>query len=231
MLFRSVCKIISKVLVGRIRPLLDKLISPCQAAFVPGRRGVDNAIIVQEVIHTIGKTRGKVGYMAFKIDLEKAYDKLEWNFIRSMLFIFNLPENLIEIIMSYITTVTTSILFNGGSLDAFSPSKGIRQGDPLSPYIFIMCMEYLGQLIQDKCEEGRWKPVKASRSGPSFSHLFFADDLVFFAKASMENCRAIKEVLDKFCKDSGQLISFAKSRVLFSPNIEQADEEVFASRR
>ena len=69
---------------------------------------------------------GKVGYMALKIDLEKAYDKLEWSFIRSMLFIFNLPENLIEIIMSYITTITTSILFNGGSLDAFSPSKGIR---------------------------------------------------------------------------------------------------------
>ena len=224
-----VYKIISKVLVGRIRPLLDKLISPCQAAFVLGRRGVDNAIIVQEVIHTIGKTRGKVGYMALKIDLEKAYDKFEWSFIRSMLFIFNLPENLIEIIMSCNTTVTTSILFNGGSLDAFSPSKGIRQGDPLFPYIFIMCMEYLGQLIQDKCKEGRWKPVKASRNGPSFSHLFFADDLVFFAKAAMENCRAIKEVLDKFCKDSGQSISFAKSRVLFSANIEQADEEVFAS--
>lgn len=76
---------------------------------------MDNVIIVQEVIHTIGKTRGKVGYMALKIDLENAYDKLEWRVIRSMLFRFNLPENLIEIIMSCITTVTTSILFNGGS--------------------------------------------------------------------------------------------------------------------
>ena len=133
-----------------------------------------------------------MGYMALKIDLEKAYDKLEWSFIKNMLSIFNFPNNLIEIIMSCITTVTTSILFHGGSLESFSPTRGIRQGDPLFLYIFIMCMEYLGRLIQEKCEEGLWKPVKASRSGPSFSHLFFADDLVLFAKANTENCMVIK---------------------------------------
>ena len=78
-------KIITKIIVGRLRPYLDKLISPCQAAFVPGRRGVDNTIIVQELIHTMGKTKGRGGYMALKIDLEKAYDKLEWSFIKDML--------------------------------------------------------------------------------------------------------------------------------------------------
>ena len=70
-------KIITKIIVGRLRPYLDKLINLCQAAFVPGRRGVDNTIIVQELIHTMGKTKGRGGYMALKIDLEKAYDKLE----------------------------------------------------------------------------------------------------------------------------------------------------------
>ena len=69
-------KIVTKIIVARLRPYLDKLISPLQAAFVPGRKGVDNAIIAQEVIHTLSKKRGKVGYMALKIDLEKAYDKL-----------------------------------------------------------------------------------------------------------------------------------------------------------
>ena len=92
-----------------------------------------------------------------------------------------------------------------------------------------MCMEYLGQLIQEKCEEGAWKSVKASRSGPSFSHLFFADDLVLFAKANTENCMAIKEVLDKFCSDSGQIISDAKSRVFFSPNVGLDEEEALGS--
>ena len=142
--------------------------------------------------------------MALKIDLEKACDKLEWSFIKGMLSRFNFPENLSELIMSCISSVSTSLLFNGGSLEPFRPSRGIRQGDPLSPYIFILCMELLGQLIQEKCEAKVWCPVKASRSGPAFSHLFFADDLVLFAKANAENCVAIREVLDTFAISLGK---------------------------
>lgn len=96
------------------------------------------------------KTKGRWGYMALKIDLEKAYDKLEWSFIRDTLIWFNLPRNLIELIMSYILSVSTSILFNGGALDNFMPTRGIRQGDPLSLYIFIMCMNYLGEIDKGK---------------------------------------------------------------------------------
>ena len=92
-----------------------------------------------------------------------------------------------------------------------------------------MCMDFLSQLIQEKRETGLWKPVKASRSGPFFSHLFFADDLVLFAKASPKNCEVVKEVLDMFCKASGQTISDAKSRVLFSPNIDQDSKEALSS--
>ena len=163
---------ITKVSVARLRPYLDKLISPLQTAFVPGRKGMDNAIIVQEIVHTLSKKKGKVGYMAIKVDLEKAYDKLEWSFIRGMLFRANLPADLIDLIMSCVSTVSTSILVNGEALDPIYPSRGIRQGDPLSPYLFIMCMDFLGQLIHEKCEAKRWQPVKASQSGPSFSHYF-----------------------------------------------------------
>ena len=125
-LCNSVYKIITKIIVGRLRPYLDKLIGPCQVAFVSGRRGVDNTIIVQELIHTVGKTKGRGGYMALKIDLEKTYDKLEWSFIRDMLIRFNLPGNLIDLIISYISSVSTSLLFNGGALEPFLPTKGIR---------------------------------------------------------------------------------------------------------
>ena len=164
-------KVLTKIIVARLRPFLGKLISPLQMAFVPGRKGMDNVIIAQEIIHSLSRKKGNTGYMAIKIDLEKAYDKLEWSFIRDTLIRFNLPRNLVELIMSCVSSVSTSILFNGGTLDSFKPSRGIRQGDPLSPYIFIMCMDYLGQLIQEKCATKAWSPVKASRSGPAFSHL------------------------------------------------------------
>ena len=215
----------TKTIVAKLRPHLDKLISPLQIAFVPGRKGIDNAIIVQEIIHTLSKKRGKVGYMALKIDLEKAYDNLEWSFIRDMLIRFNFPLDIIDIIMSCIFTVSTSILFNGEALDPIYPSRGIRQGDLLSSYLFILCMELLGQLIQEKCSLKLWQPIKASRSGLAFSHLLFADDLVFFARVDYINCGAIRDVMDEFCSVSGQSISESKSKVYFSPNVDRDTRE------
>ena len=132
--------------------------------------------------------------MAIKIDLEKAYNKLEWGFIRERLPSFKFPVNLVEIFMSCISTVSTSILFNGGMMEPIQLSKGIRQGDPLSPYLFILCKEFLGQLIEKKCIAKLWYPIKASRSGPSFSHLFFADDLGFFFLQKLTKKTALPSV-------------------------------------
>ena len=224
-LCNTVYKIITKIIGARLRPHLDKFISPFQAAFVPGRKGVDTAIIVQEVIHSFSKKKGKVGYMALKINLKKAYDKLEWSFIREVLIRANLLADLIDIIMSCISTVSTSILFNGEALEPLYPLRGIRQGDPLSPYLFILCMEYLGQLIVKKCNAKLWQLVKASGNGPAFSHLFFADDLVLFARADGTNFSTIRDVLDYFCSISGQTISEARSKVYFSPNVDRDTRE------
>ena len=118
-----VYKIVTKVIIAWLRPYLDKLISPLQATFVPGRKGIDNAIIAQEVIHSINKKRGKVGYMALKIDLEKVYNKLEWSFIKDMLIRINLLVDLVNIIMSCVSTVFTSILVNGDALESIYPSR------------------------------------------------------------------------------------------------------------
>ena len=137
-------RIVSKIIVNRISPVLGNLIFPVQTVFVLRRKGTDNAIIVQELIHSISKANGKEGYMAIKIDLEKAYNKLEWSFIRERLFHINLPSDLIELIMSCFSSMTTTILFNGGTMDPIIPSRGIRQGYPLLPYLFILCMDWLG---------------------------------------------------------------------------------------
>ena len=151
-LCNTIYKVITKIIVARLRPYLEKIISPLQTAFIPSRKGIDNAIIV----HTLSKKKGKVGFMAIKVDLEKAYDNMEWSFIRGMLIRANMPADLIDIIMSCVLTVSTSILVNGEALDPIYPSRGIRQGDPLSSYLFILCMDFLGQLIQEKCEAKMW---------------------------------------------------------------------------
>ena len=127
--------------------------------------------------------------------------------------------------MSCISSTSTTLLFNGSQLETFNPSKGLRQGDPISPYIFILCMEFLSSLINKKCEDGNWVKVKASHGGLGFSHSFFADDLLFYAKVDRGNYEAIVDVLEEFCVLTGQKISKAKSKVFFSPNIPEETKE------
>ncbi|KAK9991108.1 hypothetical protein SO802_026093 [Lithocarpus litseifolius] len=229
-LCNTVYKIVSKIIVRRIRPLISKLVSPLQAAFVPGRKSIDNVVIAQELFYALDRKKGKEGYMAIKVDLEKAYDRLEWSFIHKVLQAFRFPQNIIRVIMSCITSPKVSILYNGGTLESFAPSRGIRQGDPLFPYLFILCMEYLGHLIEQKCVEGMWKPLKASRDNVGISHLFFADDLLLFAKVDSEACEAVPQVLCNFCNESGQKISLEKSRIYFSPNVDSEVKEEVCER-
>ncbi|GLT27442.1 hypothetical protein SLA2020_024390 [Shorea laevis] len=221
-------KIISKILVNRIKPFLDSLISPCQASFVPGRKGIDNVIILQELVYSFSKKKGRKGDMIIKLDLEKAYDCLEWSFIREALVFFNFPAKTISLIMSCISSTNISILVNGDKTEPFSPSRGIRQGDPLSPYIFILCLEFLSIKISADMAFGLWKGSKAGKSGPILSHLFFADDLIFVGKASRENCQYLKGVLDFFCKCSGQKSIMRNLEFYFQEMLIKTPEILFA---
>ena len=210
---------VTKIIVGSIRPFLDKLISPNQTAFVPGRRGLDNFVVAQELIHSLDKKKGRVGFMAIKVDLVKAYDRLEWLFIPKILQVFCFPNEMIKLIMSCVSTTTISILINGGKSSSFKPTRGKCQGDPLSPYMFILCMEYLGFLINECCRMKDWIPLKASRQSLGVSHLFFANNLMLFAKANKAGAESIKKVLSIFCKEFGQLVSVEKSCIYFSSNV------------
>ena len=183
-LCNTLYKVVSKILVLRLKHLMPRLVSPSQSAFVAGRRGTDNVIVAQELLFAMERMKGRTGNMIIKIDLEKAYDRLEWGFVRKMLTSLNFHMDTVELILSCISSTSISLLFNGEQLEEFQPSRGLRQGDPLSPYIFILCMEYLSSLINRKCDDGVWGRVKASRNGPGFSHIFFTDDLLLFAKAT-----------------------------------------------
>ena len=148
-LCNTLYKLVSRILVQRLKPYMAEIINPCQAGFVLGRRTSDNIILVQEVIRTLRYRRGRTGYVAIKLDLEKAYDRLEWSFIQETLVFFQLPPNLITLIMNMISSTRFHILWNGMPLLEVVPSRGVRQGDPLSPYLFILCLERLSLKLEE----------------------------------------------------------------------------------
>jgi hypothetical protein len=165
------------------------------------------------------KMRGRTGFIAVKVDLAKAYDRLRWSFISTVLEEVNIPQGLRNIIMNCITSVKTNVMWHGSRSDFFTTGRGIRQGDLMSPYIFVLCMDKLTHLIAESVDSGNWHPLKAGRSGPPISHLMFADDLLLFVKATDMNMKAITDTLDRFCDLSGQLVSVEKTSVLFSRNV------------
>lgn len=222
-------KIISKVLVHRIRPYLDSFISPFQSSFIPNRGTSDNAIIAQEVVHQMYKKKGKGGFLLFKIDFEKAYDRVDWNFLRLTLSDFGFLAPTIDLIMSCITSSSLSLTWNNEILESFNPNRGLRQGDPMSPYLFVLCMEKLGLLIQERVNQKKWLPIKIAKNGPPISHLFFADDCLLFTQAKTSQVRIVKEVLEEFCQASGLKVSMSKSRFLPSNNITRTKVAKFAS--
>ena len=149
-------KIISKVLCQRLRKVLPQRISETQSAFVAGRQITDNIMIAQEMFHALrNKPGGRVKRMAIKTDMSKAYDRMEWSFIEAVMRKMGFSELWIEWIMRCITSVTYKVLMNGDPRGNIVPGRGLRQGDPLSPFIFILCTEALVSLLNQAENQGK----------------------------------------------------------------------------
>jgi len=219
------CKLVSKVLVNRLRPMLTDIVSPLQSSFIPGRGTIDNAIILQEFIYHMQKSKKKLGDVIYKLDLEKAYDRVDWGFLQDTLNYFGFSPSIISLIMSSISATSVSILWNGSRTEKFNPLRGLRQGDPLSPYLFVLCMERLGDMIEKSVQDGNWQPLQLSPGGPKISHLFFADDVLLFAKAKYNQAQYITNLLNNFCSISGMKVSLEKSRIYASKGVGRSTKE------
>lgn len=214
-------KVITKMMVIRLKNVISKLIGPAQSSFIPGRLSIDNIVVVQEAVHSMRRKKGRKGWMLLKLDLEKAYDRVRWDFLEENLEVAGLSEGWRKRIMECVRNPSMSILWNGEKTNSFTPERGLRQGDPLSPYLFVLCLERLCHLIEGAVGNGEWIPIGLSWGGPKLSHVCFADDIILFAEASVSQVRTIRKVLETFCMASGQKISLEKSKVFFSANVSR----------
>ena len=185
-------KIISKVVANRLKTILPSIISETQSTFVPGHLITDNILVAFETFHYMqNNRRGKKRQVALKLDMSKAYDRVEWNFLTALMGKMGFHPKFTSLIHECISTVSYSILINGSPQGNFRPFRGICQGDPLSPYLFILCAESLHRLLHNSMMEGAISGVALCRRGPKITHLFFADDSLLFCQAIMAECRHI----------------------------------------
>ncbi|CAA0837929.1 Uncharacterized mitochondrial protein AtMg01250, partial [Striga hermonthica] len=212
-------KLISKILAQRLKSCLPCCISDLQAAFLEGRQITDNIIIAQEAFHFLNRhSSGPHAFMALKLDLVKAFDRVEWICLKKLMIHMGFHNDFVKLIMTCVTTTSFSFKINGSISGYVLPSRGIRQGDPLSPYLFLIVTELLTALVQHSISSGMLKGLKLSRNGPVLSHILFADGSLFFLKAGTDQAGFLMSILEKYRLFTGQTVNLQKSAVFFSRN-------------
>jgi hypothetical protein len=219
----SLCNVIykmaSKVLANRLKLILPEIISLNQSAFVPGRLITDNVLLAYEFTHFMqNKRSGAESYAAIKLDMSKAYDRVEWEFLRRMMEKMGFHAGWINIIMKCIGTVSYRVMINGELTDVINPGRGLRQGDPLSPYLFFICAEGFSALLNNAEQVGHLSGVKVCNNAPSINHLLFADDSLLLLKSDERSASHLRNILQLYEDCSGQMINKEKSSIMFSRN-------------
>jgi hypothetical protein len=212
-------KLISKVLANRLKQVLPDIISCNQSAFIPGRLISDNILVAYETLHTMkNQLWSKVGYLGIKLDMSKAFDRVEWPFLEAVMLKMGFDPRWVCLVMKCVTSVRYSIIVNGNPVGDFTHSRGIRQGDPLSPYLFLLRPECFSSMLHHAEQRGFISGVPTSPKGPRISHLFFADDSLLFCKANRVEWRHLMKIISTYEAGSGQKVNLQKTSAFFSRN-------------
>ncbi|RVX12400.1 Transposon TX1 uncharacterized 149 kDa protein [Vitis vinifera] len=210
-LITSLYKIIAKVLVGRLRGILHETIHSTQGAFVQGRQILDAVLIANEIVDE-KKRSGEEG-VVFKIDFEKAYDHVSWDFLDHVMEKKGFNPKWRKWIRGCLSSVSFAILVNGNAKGWVKASRGLRQGDPLSPFLFTIVADVLSRMLLRAEERNVFEGFRVGRNRTRVSHLQFADDTIFFSSTREEDLLTLKSVLVVFGHISGLKVNLDKSNI------------------
>lgn len=213
-------KVISKLLANRLKILLPDVISHSQSAFIPGRLLSENVLLATEIVHSYNRKNIDPRGM-LKVDLRKAFDSIRWDFIISALKGINVPEQFLNWIVECISTPSFSVSVNGVSGGYFQSKRGLRQGDPLSPYLFVLAMEVFSKLLLSRFRSG-YIFYHPKTTGLDLSHLMFADDVIIFFDGGSSSLHGINETLDDFAGWSGLNMNREKTE-LFLAGVDEVE--------
>ena len=208
-------KILSKVLANRIKRVMDKVISKSQNAFVEGRQILDAVLIANELVDS--SLRRKKGRLVCKLDIEKAYDSISWEFLYKVLDKMGFGSRWLSWMKWCISTASFSVIINGAPVGFFQSSRGLRQGDPLSPYLFVIGMEVLSCLINRAVDGNYLSGIRVTNGKGedlAISHLLYADDTLIFCEDDLEQLKFLSWILMWFEAMSGLKINLAKSEII-----------------
>lgn len=165
----------------------------------------------------------------YKLDLTKVYDLVDWKYLEGSLVRLGFQSKWIRWIMECVTTVRYSVRFNNVLLDTFQPSCGLRQGDPLSPYLFLFVADGLSNILQ-KVHNGRLKDIRIFHGAPGISHLLFADDTLLFLEATESQAEVVNSSIKSYERCTGQLINPSKSSIMFGVSVPGDRQAAVSSR-
>eukprot|EP00253_Pinus_taeda_P015318 PITA_15318 len=209
-LCNCIYKIIAKVIANRLVPILSRNISMEQFGFLDGRQIHEAIGVAQEVLHNI-KQKKKKG-VVLKIDLSKAYDRINWLYIRLLLTHLGFSYSFISWIMGCISNVSFAVLINGAASPFFKSQRGLRQGCPLSPLLFLLVAEGLSRLIHRARRTNKLKGIEVAIN-LYITHLLFVDDILIFSNGSHEELKEYKNIIDLFMKATGMQLNYGKSQL------------------
>ncbi|XP_033129481.1 uncharacterized protein LOC117126159 [Brassica rapa] len=222
----TIYKVIAKLLASRLKEILPLMISKAQSAFLPGRLLAENVLLATDLVNGYN-TRNITARGMLKVDLRKAFDSVRWDFILASLRALEIPQSYINLISQCLTTASFSVSVNGSTGGFFKSSRGIRQGDPLSPYLFVLAMECFSRLLLSRYEAGSigYHPRTESLK---ISHLMFADDVMVFFDGSSNSLHGISECLDDFASWSRLHMNASKTE-LFTAGLDHGETQAIAS--